>query len=116
MTLKSAPRILIVDDDRDKCQELKDLIGTMGIGDCQIEAPVGLGTKLIEEAIRIARFLRPHVAIIDLRLLGDDSRDELGLTLMEDLGDAQCILYSAYLKTDITDQAFLKIWGVWRSR
>jgi DNA-binding NarL/FixJ family response regulator len=78
----------------------------------RVQVAEGLGQELPNLAITLARSFRPHVAIVDLRLL-DEYRDERsGLGLLHSLQPARCILYSAYLKPEVTREA-LKEYGAY---
>jgi hypothetical protein len=71
-----------------------------------VEVTEGEGEALIDQTEGIAIRFRPHVAIVDLRLLDDYSTsDQSGLRLLEVLQSASCILYSAYLTPEITREA-----------
>jgi hypothetical protein len=56
----------------------------------------------MSRAIALAEDFRPHVAIVDLRLLDEYSDDRSGLQLLEGLRSASRILYSAYLTPELT--------------
>jgi hypothetical protein len=65
----------------------------------------GVGQALLEQAVTDAWVFRPHVAIVDLRLLDDYSDERSGLELIKSLRSARCILYSAYLSPEVTREA-----------
>jgi hypothetical protein len=69
----------------------------------------GVGEDLLDQAVALARSFRPNVAIVDLRLVDEYSSDERsGLELLISLRPARCILYSAYLKPEVTREALKK--------
>jgi DNA-binding NarL/FixJ family response regulator len=74
----------------------------------QVQAVPGEGRELVAHAVDLARSFRPHVAIVDLRLLSEYRDERSGLGLLKSLQPAQCILYSAYLKPEVTREALKK--------
>ena len=74
------PRILIVDNDYRVGSDLAEILQPEGYA---VEVVRGSGRKLISAAKATARKLRPHVAIVDLRLLNEyDTADKSGLKLL----------------------------------
>jgi hypothetical protein len=69
-----------------------------------VQAAQGSGDTLIQDAKRIAGQFRPHIAIVDLCLWGDSTPDQSGLEVIAALRSARCILYSAYLRHNVTRQ------------
>lgn len=88
------PRLLVIDNDERIAFYLKTLFTKRGYA---VYAAQGFGAALRENAITLARQVRPHVAIIDLRLDDDFTDEPTGLLLLPDLDSTCCILYSAYL-------------------
>ncbi|MBX3009935.1 MAG: phosphotransferase [Caldilineaceae bacterium] len=93
MTSSRQPRLLIIDDDERIMQYLQLIFTKRGYA---VYLAQGSGDALRENSITLAKAVRPHVAIVDLRL--DDYNDEAtGLLLVPELDSAHCVLYSAYL-------------------
>lgn len=88
------PRLLVIDNDERIAFYLKTLFTKRGY---VVYTAQGFGAALRENAIALARQVRPHVAIIDLRLDDDFTDEPTGLLLLPELDSACCILYSAYL-------------------
>jgi DNA-binding NarL/FixJ family response regulator len=95
-------RVLIIEDDRQVVKEVTKILALRGY---MMEAATGKGSELIENAKQLALTFRPHVAVVDLRLLGDFSDERSGLELLESLQSASCVLYSAYLTPEVTRKA-----------
>lgn len=103
------PRILIVDNSPPLTEELRQ---TLELYHYTVETVLGPIDGLIERAITVAKTFRPHVAIIDLRVLGpvrtdnDRSEDEGGLKIAQELAVyTKCILYSGFLGPDVDRRA-----------
>lgn len=94
MTHPSPPRLLVVDNDERIMQYLHLLFTKRGYA---VHMAHGFGAELRENALALAQRVRPHVAIVDLRLDDDYTDDPTGLLLLPELDSARCILYSAYL-------------------
>lgn len=95
----SKARVLVVDDDPQVGLD----IGQMLDGEqYRVQTVLGKGQNLVRQAKALASDFRPHVAIIDLRLLDSYSDDCSGLELIESLRSARRILYSAYLQHNVT--------------
>jgi CheY-like chemotaxis protein len=93
---------LIIDNDLRVGVDLGAILPRRGYA---VQTATGSGQALLEDAITRAWRFRPHVAIVDVRLL-DESRPELsGLELLNQLKPARCILYSAYLTSSVTMKA-----------
>ena len=56
------------------------------------------------DLLALARRVRPHVAIVDLRLDDEYTNDPTGLLLLPEIDSASCILYSAYLQPTLLSQ------------
>ena len=54
----------------------------------------------LEKAKEMSRSFRPHVAIVGINLTGD-AGDRSGITLLEPLQSARCILYSGNLNVKL---------------
>ena len=102
MKRTTSPRVLVVDNDDKICHYLTLVLTKRNY---QVETVSGNGAGLINNAVAMAKRFRPHVAIVDLRLI-DDYIDELsGLELLPLLESARCILYSAHLGTAVIRKA-----------
>ncbi|MEZ4613940.1 MAG: phosphotransferase [Caldilineaceae bacterium] len=99
MTTPSAPRVLVVDNDPRICQLLIINLSKFGY---DVRSVAGNGAQILEEAVIVAQAFRPHVAIVDLRLVDDFVDERSGLDLLPDLNSARCILFSAHLEADVT--------------
>jgi len=102
MDIKPKVRVLIVDDQATARDQLFHILQGEGF---DVHAPEGTGSDLVIKAIGEAQAFRPHVAIIDLRLVPGSS-DISGLKIIKELGYGQKILYSAYLTPSITREAW----------
>lgn len=94
MISTAQPRLLVIDNDERIAYYLKTLFTKRGY---TVYTAQGFGAALREHAVTLARQVRPHVAIIDLRLDDDFTDEPTGLLLLPELDSACCILYSAYL-------------------
>jgi DNA-binding NarL/FixJ family response regulator len=104
-TLEEGPervRVLIIDNDPRVRLDLQALLELQGYWARIVQ---GVGQALLEQAVTDAWVFRPHVAIVDLRLLDDYSDERSGLELIRSLRSARCILYSAYLSPEVTREA-----------
>jgi len=90
-----SPRLLVIDNDERIVYYLQTLFSKRGY-DVYTAQGVG-GAALRQHAIELAQAVRPHVAIVDLRLDDEYTDDPTGLLLLPQLASARCILYSAYL-------------------
>jgi DNA-binding NarL/FixJ family response regulator len=95
-------RVLIVDNDPRVGRDLQALLESQEYG---VRLAQGVGQALLEQAVTDACAFRPHVAIVDLRLLDDYVDERSGLELLKSLQSARCILYSAYLSPEVTLEA-----------
>ena len=85
-------RLLIVDNDPLERDAAAFAVKTLGFTPVVAQ---GSGRALREDAIRLARQERCHLALVDMRLVDDnDSRDRGGLELIPDLFPALSIIYS----------------------
>lgn len=105
MSNRSAARVLVVDNDERMGFYLRTILSNRGY---EVYVVEGVGIQLLTEAETLARRARPHVAIVDLRLLDDYVDDRSGLQLLPKLKSARCILYSAYLASDVIREAVHK--------
>lgn len=105
MAVQSMARVLIIDNDPRVGEDLRAMLEPLRY---RVEIAQGAGQHLLEQAVAIARSFRPHVTIVDLRLL-DEYRDERsGLELLGSLRSARRILYSAYLTPEVIRKAVKK--------
>jgi CheY-like chemotaxis protein len=105
MSDQSKARVLIVDNDPRVGEDLLAMLQPLGY---HVEIAQGIGRGLLEQAKAIAHRFRPHVAVVDLRLL-DEFRDERsGFELLESLKSIRHILYSAYLTPEVIREAVKK--------
>lgn len=89
------PRLLVVDNDERIVYYLRTIFTKRGY---DVYTPQGVGgAALRQNAVEVAQAVRPHVAIVDLRLDDEYTDDPTGLMLLPQLASARCILYSAYL-------------------
>lgn len=94
------PRVLIIDNDREQAEYLKKILEYEGYS---VMVAEGHGRTLIDNALQISLELRPHVAIVDLRISGPPGLDMVmvddqgGLEFIKGFRNAHCILRSAYL-------------------
>jgi CheY-like chemotaxis protein len=102
MTTRSTARVLIIDNDPRVGPDLKAILEPAGY---HVQVAQGVGQDLVDQATVLAQSFRPHVAIVDVRLLDEYSDDRSGLALLKGLQSARCILYSAYLKPEVTREA-----------
>ena len=98
----ASPRVLVVDNDEKICQFLSLALTNRHY---EVQVAEGFGTQLIDNAVILAQRFRPHVAIIDLRLIDNHIDEMSGLELLPFLQSARCILYSSYLGTAATRKA-----------
>lgn len=93
-------RVLIVDDDLRFPENLKQTFEQRGL---LVRAAEGQGEALRESARRMVREFRPHVTIMDLRLLeGQKPPDLSGIALIDepDFAFTRCVVYSGHLGDD----------------
>ncbi len=102
MNRTAAPRVLVVDNDETICHYLTLALTKRNYA---VQVAEGSGTQLITNAVALAHRFRPHVAIVDLRLIDDYIDDVSGLELLPLLQSARCILYSSYLGAAVTRKA-----------
>ena len=105
MNKPASARILVVDNDEEICKLLQLMFQQRNYA---VQVVAGSGTQLIDNAIHLAQRLRPHIAIVDLRLMDDYLNDHSGLQLLPYLQSARCILYSGYLGAAVTHEAARK--------
>lgn len=94
MISTAQPRLLVIDNDERIAYYLKTLFTKRGYA---VYTAQGFGAALRKNAVTLARQVRPHVAIVDLRLDDDFTDEPTGLLLLPEMDSACCILYSAYL-------------------
>ena len=97
-TAEPRARILVVDDEPAVRTQLREIFE---LHDYEVHAATGVGEVLAENARRAAQHVRPHVAVVDMRLdddlLGADKR---GIDLLFTLDSAAGVLYSAYIQPE----------------
>jgi CheY-like chemotaxis protein len=104
MTQRELPRILVVDNDERVRTSLQTILEREGY-----RVRVTQDNKdILEQSKTIACEFRPHVAVVDLRLLDDYNDERSGLELLNNLQSAECILYSAYLSPEVIREAIRK--------
>jgi CheY-like chemotaxis protein len=99
MSNRSPVRVLVIDNDPQVRSDLREILEPMGY---RVQCAQGVGREMMEQAVELARNFRPHVAIVDVRLLDEYSDDRSGLQLLESLQSASRVLYSAYLTPELT--------------
>jgi len=110
MGVQRAIRVLVIDNDPRVRSDVREMLEAPTY---LFEAVEGTGQVLLEKAATKARRFRPHVAIVDVRLLDEYSDERSGLQLLESLQSSSNILYSAYLTPELTLEA-LKRYGATR--
>jgi len=111
MAVQSKGRVLIVDNDPKVGRDLQALLEPLGY---RVHIVQEVGQALLDGAVAIAHRFRPHVAVVDLRLLEEESDDDRsGLQLLKSFQSAHSILYSAYLTSDITREAHRRYRATW---
>ena len=103
-------RVLIVENDPRARSQLVEVLTRPGY---IVRAAEGNGPVLQEEAKKLADSFRPHVVVMDLRLVDDEySADRSGLELLKEksFSSSRCVLHSAYLNIDfrVTREAFIE--------
>jgi ActR/RegA family two-component response regulator len=86
-------RVLVVDDDPRVRTDMFRILKKKGYA---VVAPEGAGQILVKKTREAARAFRPHVAVVDISLDGRPA-NRRGITLLEELKSARCILYSGNL-------------------
>lgn len=102
MTATAAPRVLVIDNDQRIGELLTFNLSRRGY---EVQMAEGSGATLLEEAVTTANRFRPHIAVVDLRLIDDYVDEFSGLELLPQLQSARCILYSAHLEARVTLKA-----------
>lgn len=94
------PRILVIDDEERVRQDLCAMFKPLGY---EVQVATGSGPFLLDDAKSRAGKFRPHIAIVDMRLLlNEDPNDRSGVELVKALDPAHCILYSAYITHEVS--------------
>ena len=81
---RSPATILIVDDNQQFKDQLTEILELEGF---KTVVANGVGEDLMRDALRLAKQLQPHLAIIDLRLNDDILDDIKSLELLGKLAD-----------------------------
>lgn len=93
-SLKSSPRVLVVDNDSSTSDSQSELL--LHWGYIPVKA-MGSGEALRKDAVFQAREKRCQIALVDLRMAdNNDADDKSGLDLIKDLKPARCIVVTAY--------------------
>lgn len=99
-------RILVVDNDPDDRADYIESLRYWGFHEDDIFAAQGRGQKLLDDAKHKAKAHRCHLALVDLRLLDNNSPDDdSGLQLLPELAPTRTILVTGYGTMQITRQA-----------
>ena len=99
---KIKARVLLVDNDDKTPRNLKNILTRRGYN---VSVVSNGDYDIRTQAVKRADQFRPHIAVVDLRLLNDYMRDISGLKLIAKLAPAVCILYSAQLTFDVVQDA-----------
>ena len=75
-------KILIVDNDPSVGEDLIEMLTPVGY---EAHLVTGNGMQPLQNAIRLGQQVRPHVAIVDVRLLDDYTDETSGIKLLEPL-------------------------------
>ncbi|MEZ4659782.1 MAG: hypothetical protein R2911_19675 [Caldilineaceae bacterium] len=102
MSEQAGARILVVDNDERVGADIIEMGKQWG---WQVQVVHAAPADIVEQARTSAFAFRPHVAIVDVRLMDDYEDDRSGLEVLESLRSARCILYSGYLTLDIVRSA-----------
>jgi DNA-binding NarL/FixJ family response regulator len=94
-------RIIVVDDHPQVGADLREMFEPNGYS---VHCVTGDAHSIVANAIHDAQQVRPHVAVIDLRLRDGHLNEFSGLETLPQFHSAHCILYSAYLANDITNE------------
>ena len=110
MTAPCTARVLVVENDFRARGQLIEILTRPGF---TVRAAEGNGPALQENAKELASSFRPHVVVMDLRLVDDEySADRSGLELLKEKGfsSSRCVLHSAYLSDDyrVTREALVE--------
>lgn len=105
MQKPASARILVVDNDEEICKLLRLMLQQRSY---TVQVAEGIGLQLLDNAVAKAQEMRPHIAVVDLRLLDDYMNDQSGLRLLPYLQSARCILYSGHLGAAVTHEAARK--------
>lgn len=110
MTAPCLVRVLVVENDPRARSQLLEVLARPGY---IVRAVEGSGPALQENAKKLAASFRPHVVVMDLRLVDDEySSDRSGLELLKErsFSSSRCVLHSAYLNDDykVTREALIE--------
>lgn len=97
-------RIVIVEDERIVAEDLSDKLNRMG------HSVVGAASEG-EEAIRMARELKPDLVLMDIRLSGPMDGTEAARRIHEDTG-ASIVYLTAYAEVFLRDPSRMQAPGV----
>lgn len=100
--MNTLAKILVVDNDPSVGNDLTEILTPLGY---EVYRAVGSGEQLLENAIQQGYAVRPHVAIVDLRLIDDYMDETSGISLLKPFSSAKCILYSSHLTATVTRDA-----------
>lgn len=105
------PRVLFADNNP---EDVNDWVPRLEDAGYQTKGIIGSGEDLIQRTGVLASEFRPHVAVVDLRIqfhpsMDSDKREDVaGLKFKQILDQAEVILYSAHLSTEIDRLAHKK--------
>jgi len=100
INIQTHPRLLVIDNEVRVREDLRDIFKPMGY---EVQIADGSGPALLNDAKNKAVNFRPHVAIVDMRLLLDgDPNDRSGVELIKTLDPSHCILYSSYISLELS--------------
>lgn len=102
MDNQTLARVLLVDNDPRVETDLRIMFERRGY---RFEAARVNAEGFPDNIVEFARRFRPHVAIVDLRLMNEYSDETSGFKLLKRLHPARCILYSAYITAEVTYRA-----------
>ncbi len=100
-------RVLVIDNDAQVGEDLIEILTPYELA-VEFLCTDGLERQdaLLDTVAAYTRRFRPHVAVVDARLLNDYDPDARSVfAVLTDLKSAQCILYSAHLDNKLTRQA-----------
>ena len=106
--VSNRPRILVVENEAASRLLTVDLLRQWNYQPYVVEAD---GEELLNKAVEMARIHRCHLALVDLRLLDNDDREDLsGLELVPDLKPTESIILSGFLDYQVVQKG-IQEWG-----
>jgi CheY-like chemotaxis protein len=102
------PRILVVENEAASRLLTVDLLRQWNYQPYVVEAD---GEELLNKAVEMAKIHRCHLALVDLRLLDNDDREDIsGLELVPDLKPTESIILSGFLDYQVVQKG-IQEWG-----